>query len=576
MVLALLVCLTGCGVLPTSGAVRHVGQTRSPDGDVSARFMPPGPSRGDSVEEVVSGFLVAMTGNPVGIPVARRFLDTGSQETWRPSQAIIAYDSVKVAASSTVGKATVTLGGVRRFDARGGWLGGSETTTQQLTMRLSVEDAEWRVTDPPDALVVPSWYFSEHYRPLSLYFLDQTGRTLVPNRVFVPRGDDAPTALVRGLLGGPGAVLAPVTRTAIPRGTELELSVVVRDGVAEVTLSGPIASLPAPRLAQALAQFTTTLRQVPSIRRVRLLSRDAALTLPNGQRSVSVDYGARLSPRIDGSDDAVFGLRGRRLVAGGGEGSPVDGPFGSGALDLRSVAVGITADRAVGVGTDGRSVLTAPLGRQAAASPVRRIYTGTDVLRPATDMFDRTWLVDRRRGGARVLVVGTDGVRTVQVPGVTGQRVTAFLISRDGTRLVALVDGRRLTSNLLLRDRGGGVRRVLGARPVPGVPSELGRLVDLSWFGPSDVAVLGRPSAGISEVTFATVDGSPGDPDVVPPDTWRGEAVGLAGSYDPSLPLFLVVPDDRAGRRVLVLDGSSHRWRDSGLRPGLEAPTYVG
>ncbi|KAJ1684787.1 hypothetical protein LUZ63_020058 [Rhynchospora breviuscula] len=535
--------------------------------------MPPGPAGGDSAEDVVSGFLVAMTGNPVGIPVARRFLDAASRETWRPSQAIVAYDSARVTGSATVGEVSVTLGGVRRFDSRGGWLGGSESTTRRMTLRLTVEDGEWRVSDPPDALVVPTWFFAEHYRPLSLYFLDQTGTTLVPNRVFVPRGDDAPTALVRGLLGGPGAALAPVTRTAVPARTGLDLSVVVRDGVADVPLSGPVASLPGPRLAQVLAQVTTTLRQVPTIRRVRLRDGDAPLTLPNGQRSVSVEYGARYSPRVDGSSEAVYGLRGGRLVSGGGSGSAVDGPLGAGGLDLRSVGVAVTGDRATGVGADGRSVLAASLDRDDALSGVRRVYTGVDVLRPAYDMFDRTWLVDRRPGGARVVLVDDRGARVVQVPGVTGRRVTAFLVSRDGTRLVALVDGRRLTSNLLLRDADGGVRRVLGARAVPGVPAELGTLVDLSWYGPSDVAVLGRPATGVSEVTFTTVDGSPGDPDVVPPDTWRGAALGLVGSWDPSLPLYLVVPDERAGRRVLVLDRATRRWRDSALDPGLLGPT---
>ena len=84
---------------------------------------------------------------------------------------------------------------------------------------------------------------------------------------------------------------------------------------------------------------------------------------------------------------------------------------------------------------------------------VRTVTTGTDFLRPAWDFSDRMWLVDRNGGSARVFQVDPEGERVapVRVPGLTGERVRMFLVSRDSTRLVAVV--RRDKEDLLLVSR---------------------------------------------------------------------------------------------------------------------------
>ena len=58
---------------------------------------------------------------------------------------------------------------------------------------------------PPDAMVIPRSHFQTRYRPYSLYFFDPTGSVLVPEQVHLPRGFQAPTMLVSGLLAGPPA-----------------------------------------------------------------------------------------------------------------------------------------------------------------------------------------------------------------------------------------------------------------------------------------------------------------------------------------------------------------------------------
>ncbi len=89
--------------------------------------------------------------------------------------------------------------------------------------------------------MVPTSFFDRSFARFNLYFYDQTGRTLLPDPVFIPRGEQTATNLVRGLLTGAGRGLAQVTRSALPSRTDLDLSVVVTEsGVAEVPLSREI------------------------------------------------------------------------------------------------------------------------------------------------------------------------------------------------------------------------------------------------------------------------------------------------------------------------------------------------
>ena len=52
---------------------------------------------------------------------------------------------------------------------------------------------------------MPTSFFDRSFARFNLYFYDQTGRVLLPDPVFIPRGEQTATNLVRGLLAGPGS-----------------------------------------------------------------------------------------------------------------------------------------------------------------------------------------------------------------------------------------------------------------------------------------------------------------------------------------------------------------------------------
>jgi hypothetical protein len=576
---ALLLALTvGCSALPESGPIHRGAADRTVEPDDTTRFSAPGPGRGDSRMEVANGFLTAMTANPLTTAVARRFLTTSAQSTWNPNRSTIVYQvsSVDDASPNVV---RLRLSDPQRLDSRGGWLGPAGRSASRIRLHLVLEHGEWRIDDPPDASLIPEWFLEQHYRPFNLYFFDQTERVLVPDRVYVPRGAQTSSTLVRALLSGPGADVAPVSRTEFPPQTQLDLSVpVAPDGTAEVPFSDALLKLPPQKLTRAVAQLAWTLRQVPGLTRLRMTVGGAPVPLPDGRRDFSVQEGDAFSPTIQGADDHLYGLRKGRVVTDrDGTEQVVAGPFGRPGFSLRSIGVRLDGKALAAVASDRRTVFVGPITGTAGkrASRVARAYDGTDVLRPVYDMFGDLWLVDRTGKGSRVVRVTQGRATTVDVPGISGGRVNAFLVSRDGTRIVAVIDGAgkgdRLVTANLLRSADGTFSRALPATEIDGVPSDIGNLRDVAWRSPNDLAVLGRPAPGRSEVAFVTMDGSPGNPTTVPPDSWPGKAVGLAGSPDSSLPLYLVVP----GLRLQRLDGGS-RWRNSSIAKGLLAPAYVG
>ena len=145
---------------------------------------------------------------------------------------------------------------------------------------------------------------------------------------------------------------------------------------------------------------------------------------------------------------------------------------------------------------------------------VRTVYAGgTDVLRPAYDLYGQLWLVDRTRPGARRLGgPGRHRAARSTRPGSPARRWSAFVLSRDGTRLVAQVrrGGRdRLLVSRVERDAKGRVARVGPAQALPPRRRRRGpvrghRLADAGH--PGGARRGRRPTT--SQVLLVKVDGS--------------------------------------------------------------------
>jgi hypothetical protein len=576
---------SGCVSLPRSGSVHSTGGVDAAESDTLVDYTPPGPTPKVDPVPLVDGFLTSMTATPLTTYVARQFLTVASSRTWAPQRGTVVYDSEELV--PTRQGVEVRLRGVVELDGRGSWLGDPTSGRgHDYRLHLVKERGQWRIANPPDRLLIPRTHFDSQYQQALLYFFDQAAQVLVPEPVYVPRGRQTPTLLVTALLKGPEPALRDVERTFVPAGARLDgISVPVSAaGTVEVPLSPDVLDLGSRRLEMLFAQLAWTLKQVPGVRRLRVTVAGTPVDLAGGQEDLPVDAWSRYDPAVAYASTDMFGLRGGRVVSiGGGRERRVSGPFGVLRAGLRSIAVDLLAQRVAGVSADGHEVLEADRdgvpGRAATLDDVHTLYRGGDLLRPSYDLYGHLWLVDRTAAGARLSVVRSGRDRPVTTPRSTEADVLGFVLSRDGTRLVALVrrNGyRHLVIARVRRDPQGQVEGLTLARtlPVAGVSGPLG---DVAWRTPASLAVLVRPSATTSEVVVVTVDGSltaPLSSDLAPLRV-RGRRVVAAPVPATHLWVQGTGPGNGPGGRLF---GFSRRgeWEPSGIEPGLVSPVFVG
>jgi hypothetical protein len=174
------------------------------------------------------------------------------------------------------------------------------------------------------------------------------------------------------------------------------------------------------------------------------------------------------------------------------------------------------------------------------------------------------------------VAVVRDGVpRTIEAPGVSGEPVIRFVLSRDGTRLVAQLRREgvdRLVVSRVQRDAKGRVRAVGPAAPLPLTGAGTPEIRDVAWRTPGSLALLSVPSPGISQVLVAKIDGS-STPDELTTgaELFRDEAVRLVSSPTAGAPLYM-----KTSTGQLFSLAATGRWTGTSVREGLGAPTFVG
>ncbi|KAB2811721.1 hypothetical protein F9L07_07640 [Pimelobacter simplex] len=542
--LALAVVLSGCVSLPTSGPVVESGGTNRTDtrraSDIDAR--PPG--TGATRTEVITGFLDAMTAWPIQTSVAKQYLTGEAAAGWNPEQETVIYsDSLPV--RETAGSVSVQLTAADRLDQIGAWRGAMSKDELTLTFHLAIENGEFRIADPPDALVVPASWFRQRYRQVSLFYFDPLAQILVPEPVFVPLGDQLASSLVSALLSGPPPLARGIVRSFLPPGLTVGLSVPVDDeGIAHVTLVGEAPKVTAEEAELMLAQLAWTLRQDPSITALRVNLDGTDLPLPGGASQYSVESASAFGPAGPGSGHQVYGISRGRLVSGPlGELSVVTGDFGADDAGLVAVAVRPDGERVAGVDLGGRRVRVGPL-RADSAEALTTVLSGGQYARPSWDSVGRLWVLDRRSGSAVVWLVEDGEARQIDVAGVTGARARSLIVSRDGTRLIAVVRGPD-------GDRVLGARVVLGARGRVGLtheasvvrPADGSRIADLSWTSPIQIGLLAPTSPGVlSEVDVVSADGATVGVDALSTIV-TGRVIGFTASPVADTPMLAVYGD---------------------------------
>ncbi len=424
-------------------------------------------------------------------------------------------------------------------------------------------------------MVVPRSHFESRYQEYSLFFLDPSGSVLVPEPVYLPRGVQAPTQLVAGLLDGPVPGARQVERSFLPNGTRLDVGVPVgAGGVARVPLSDAVLDLDPDQLGLAAAQLAWTLGQLRDIDSLQITVDGNPLELPDGTTVVDVDSFGSLDPTVSTASPDLFGLRGRDVVQIVGEDEVIATSVpGADALAIggaREVGVDLASQRFAVVGDGRRVVVVGRTEDRNAHTP----YTGTDVLRPMWDRAGDLWLVDNTPSGSRLVVTSQGRKRQLLDEPLPGRPVRAAALSRDGSRLVVAQRGASGFGLLLYRVvRDGAGRPVRLTAPIRLSSTEgLRHPVGVGWRDPTTVAVLVRPSATTTRLVLVPSDGASDlvgfEPSV---DTLFDSGTALAAS--PGGPMALYVGARNGQIHALTAQG---RWQFDAVEAGISAPTFVG
>ncbi len=318
-------------------------------------------------------------------------------------------------------------------DERGIFSVGGDRFVRDFTVELVGE--EWRIADPEDGLVILEPDFERVYDQLNAYFIDPTGKRVVPDPRYLVVGEAQPTALVQRLFEGPSPALRAGVDNPL-QGLALRRPVTVDGSTATVDLTG-LPAEPDPPLRQISAQLVWTLLQ-SRIRSVEVLVEGEAVSLAQVPRAQTTDDWAAYDPDAVPVDAVGHYVDDTGALRTAPDGEQAPGPAGEGAYDLVSAAASsnptsgelaflaaVTAPDRAG----DQRLLAGPYGGELAAV-LRR--SGSLTAPTVAGTRPEIWTVRN----------GTDVVRVL--PGATPQEVSASALAGIGHgRRAAALPGRR-------------------------------------------------------------------------------------------------------------------------------------
>lgn len=484
-VLALLIAVTGCSTVPSSSATVQITNAPSrPSESVGIEPLPP--ERGATPEEIVRGFIEAAASARPGHPIAKEHLTPAAAKSWSDEGGITVLSSDFATVAVSARSVALTASPVGTVDARGVFtVGGSGIFTRQFD--LEQVNGEWRISDPPNGLILLEPDFGRLYDERDVFFLDPTRQRVVPDPRLVIKGDAQPTALVQRILDGPSALLAAGVRNPLT-GVQLRNAVTITGQAAAVVDLTGLPVDPAPVLSEISAQIVWTLAPLSQRVEIRV----------DGQ---PVDING-IPPQQTREDWAAFDPDALPLdavghyLSGGAvhtvpTGAPSPGPAGTGVYGLSSAAV--SADPRTGKLSFLAGVKSDASGAVLYAGPYDK-----DLVQVLTAGTLSAPTVAATRAEAWVVRDGTDVVRVpagaapqaVSAPTLAGLgRANVLRLSPDGVRAALVVlgpNGRGLYVGTVVRAEDGGVE----LRDLRGVAPSLSQVVDVAWRDSGNLIVL--------------------------------------------------------------------------------------
>ncbi|MEU9900630.1 LpqB family beta-propeller domain-containing protein [Streptomyces phaeochromogenes] len=591
------VLLTGCASMPDGGDLRGVEASQRPDPQVRVFAMPP--RENAQPEEIVQGFLEALTSDDPGFETARKYLTGEASKEWRPNQSTtVLADGPNTAAEHSgsreaTGDYVYSLTGTRvaKVDSQFAYEPAAGTYNELVHLAKYKEkdgSRQWRIDELPQGLVMGKSDFQRNYLSVNKYYFasntsgrsdDQLGAVADP--VYVREQVDPVTQMVRSLLKGPTSWLKPVVRSSFPTGTALKKGVKTLTPDDQNRLTVPLNDK-ADRIGQSVctemaAQLLFTLEDLTptGIDEVELQRSDGtqSCVLRANKAEIYVAHGpakrAEYEYFIDGEKRLV------RIASAGSEQEPepVPGALGDGDKALRAAAVSRDEDTAAGVSLDGRSLYVGSLASGGSlGEPVLRSKAKSEddgLTTPSWDASGDLWVADRDPKSSRLLLLakGAGEPLVVTTPSLDG-RIEAVRVAADGVRIALIVrkdDRTTLLMGRIERQNGSDGKPSVSIHELRSVAPQLEEVTAMSWAGDSRLVVVGREARVVQQIQYVQVDGST---PVGPAPAALTGVKEIAASEDERLPLVAHSEDG------IVRLSSGSQWQTV-VKTGM-APVYPG
>jgi hypothetical protein len=491
--------VAGCATVPTSGPVeRHTQQAPGVNSGVHVDPLPP--ADGASQLLVVEGFLHAMSVYQPDYAVARQYLSESVRDAWRPESGVQVYaDGVPPAEYGLSAPVTGTI------DSSGVYRPGPGQVKTHNFQLVKNPDGQWRISNPPEGLLVSRYVFTTSFVGVTLNFLDTTGSVMVPDPRFFASGDQAYAAAVRAELAGPSAWLAPAVRKPASAGVTVTSVTVDESGTADVMLGGSADRVTGDQRRELLAQLAYTLTSFSQVTGVRVTAGSQVWRADDGQARVAPGSFAQLKPRRTDTG-VLFLLRDHKLVR-------VRDPSNWG--DLVAVGNGLSHPEQIAVSDDLAQVAAVSAGGtrlesgQAGTDKAKPIRSGTGLLRPLFARNGELWS-PASSGPSAVEVFKGDEKLKVTVTDLPKDQVRALTLSPDGSRVAMILRRGGVDSVGLARvERSEGAVTLGGWQSLdlalsPGSPA---KSLDLGWASATELDVL-RTTDSQTSVMRVSQDGA--------------------------------------------------------------------
>ncbi|MEU3188932.1 LpqB family beta-propeller domain-containing protein [Streptomyces sp. NPDC006923] len=563
----LAVLLAGCASIPDSGDVEPV--KASPPGESQVRVYAVPPRDKAEPDEIVDGFLEAMTSDDPDFTMARKYLTKQAARNWQPEAGTTVLRAApdpggpKEPSGTDSTSLTYPLYGDRIADVDSShayeWLAPTKYNGRIRLVRQDSggsEGKEWRIDSLPQGLVLGESDFQRNYRPVNKYYFASGENWLVADPVYIRQRIDPTTRMdpvtqaVKVLLDGPTSWLKPVVDSPFPAGTALQKGTTSLEfddrNALKVPLNDKASKAGRPQCRRMAAQLLFTLRGLTAtpVGQVELLADGSSLCVLSG------DQAEEFAPdRTTGRPDNPYFLddKGRlSLLEAAGDGAadrtPVIGPFGDGGVKLGAVAVARDEKHAAGVTDDARALYVSSilsdseLGDELVSSHGARAEDRLSA--PSWDGRGDLWVADRDPAKPRLLWFeeGAGTPREVLVEGLGSARIEALRVSADGVRIALLLTEKGRTSLQIGRveRHGPAADPTVSVVQLRSAAPQMETVTAVSWAGPSRLVVVGKEKGGVQQVRYLQTDGSTSAAGVLP---GLNQVTGIAAADDDRQPL---------------------------------------